>query len=49
MKDRLHRYGLKAKIGHDFFFPTVGVAVKSFLDRNQVDWVDWEEAEKVFR
>jgi high affinity sulfate transporter 1 len=33
VKDRLQRYGLKAKIGHEFFFPTVGVAVKSFLDR----------------
>jgi high affinity sulfate transporter 1 len=46
VKDRLHRYGLRAKIGHDFFFPTVGVAVKAFLDRNDVDWVDWEESSK---
>ena len=37
VKDRLNRYGLKAKIGHDFFFPTVGVAVQAFLDRNHVD------------
>ncbi|MFI5302453.1 MAG: SulP family inorganic anion transporter, partial [Polyangiales bacterium] len=32
VKDRLHRYGLKAKIGHAFFFPTVGVAVRAFLE-----------------
>jgi high affinity sulfate transporter 1 len=44
VKDRLHRYGLKAKIGHDSFFPTIGVAVKAFLERNDVDWTDWEEA-----
>ncbi|MCC7541383.1 MAG: sulfate permease [Deltaproteobacteria bacterium] len=43
VKDRLHRYGLKTTIGADFFFPTLGVAVKAFLDRHQVDWVDWEE------
>lgn len=43
VKDRLERYGLKKKIGHDFFFPTIGVAVKAYLDRNDVAWVDWEE------
>jgi high affinity sulfate transporter 1 len=47
VKDRLCRYGLHAKIGHDFFFPTVGVAVKAFLDRYRVDGVDWEEDAKV--
>jgi high affinity sulfate transporter 1 len=44
VKDRLQRYGLKAKIGRDFFFPTVGVAVKEYLARNAVVWTDWEEA-----
>ena len=42
--DRLRRYGLQAKIGHDFFFPTVGAAVKAFLDRYPVDGLDGEEA-----
>ena len=46
VKDRLQRYGLKAKIGHEFFFPTVGVAVKTFLEKNDVGWVDWEEGAK---
>ncbi|MBL8719538.1 MAG: sulfate permease [Myxococcales bacterium] len=43
VKDRLLRYGLQEKIGHEYFFPTVGVAVKAFLDRNDVQWQDWEE------
>ena len=46
VKDRLQRYGLKAKIGHEFFFPTVGVAVKTYLEKNDVGWVDWEETSK---
>jgi high affinity sulfate transporter 1 len=43
VKDRLERYGLQAKIGREFFFPTVGVAVKAFLERTGVTWVDWED------
>jgi high affinity sulfate transporter 1 len=44
VKDRLHAYGLEKKIGRDFFFPTIGVAVNAFLDRFHVAWVDWEES-----
>jgi len=44
VKDRLERYGLPKLIGREFFFPTIGVAVKAFLDRYGIDWVDWEEA-----
>lgn len=47
VKDRLVRYGLHLKIGREFFFPTLGVAVKAFLDRNDVDWVDWDSAQGV--
>ncbi len=43
VKDRLQRYGLKSKFGRDAFFPTVGVAVKEYLDKNPVEWTDWEE------
>jgi high affinity sulfate transporter 1 len=46
VKDRLNRYGLKAKIGQGFFFPTLGVAVKAFLTQNEVGWTDWEEESK---
>lgn len=45
VKDRLHRYGLAGKIGREYFFPTIGVAVKAFLERNEVEWVDWEESD----
>jgi len=44
VKDRLARYGLEKQIGRELFFPTIGVAVKAFLERNAVTWVDWEEA-----
>ena len=44
VRDRLDRYGLQKQIGRDFFFPTIGVAVKAFLDRYGVAWVDWEES-----
>ena len=44
VKDRLHRYDLTARIGQDRFFPTIGVAVKAFLQTGQVPWVDWEDA-----
>ncbi len=43
VRDRLERYGLKKQIGGGFFFPTIGVAVKAFLEQNDVPWVDWEE------
>jgi MFS superfamily sulfate permease-like transporter len=43
VKDRLARYGLQRRIGREFFFPTIGVAVKAFLDRHPTEWVDWEE------
>jgi high affinity sulfate transporter 1 len=43
VKDRLHRYKLTERIGDDRFFPTTGVAVKAFLAKAQVEWVDWEE------
>ena len=43
VKDRLERYGLQKRIGRDFFFPTIGVAVKAFVARHQATWTDWEE------
>jgi MFS superfamily sulfate permease-like transporter len=44
VKDRLARYGLEKEIGRELFFPTIGVAVKAFLDRHDVRWVDWEDS-----
>lgn len=43
VRDRLERYGLPERIGRDLFFPTVGVAVKAFLEHYAVRWVDWED------
>jgi len=45
VKDRLERYGLRKKIGHAFFFPTIGVAVKAYLRAFEIEWADWEEGE----
>jgi hypothetical protein len=46
VKDRLERYGLHDRIGHAYFFPTLGVAVKAFRQRTGSTWVDWEETEE---
>lgn len=43
VKDRLRRYGLHKTIGGEYFFPTLGVAVKAFLAQHPVEWVDWEQ------
>jgi MFS superfamily sulfate permease-like transporter len=44
VKDRLRRFGLVERIGHERFYPTIGVAVRNFVEEHQVEWVDWEEA-----
>jgi len=43
VKDKLKRFGLLSRLGDDSFFPTVGVAVNSYLEKHSVDWVDWED------
>jgi high affinity sulfate transporter 1 len=43
VKDKLKRFGLFARLGEDFFFPTIGAAVSSYLKTHSVDWVDWED------
>ena len=43
VKDKLKRFGLFARLGEDFFFPTVGSAVSAYLKTHHVDWDDWEE------
>jgi hypothetical protein len=43
VKDKLKRFGLFPQIGEPFFFPTIGVAVSSYLESHKVDWVDWED------
>ena len=43
VKDKLKRFGLFTRFGADFFFPTVGAAVASYLRAYPVDWLDWED------
>jgi MFS superfamily sulfate permease-like transporter len=43
VRDRLRRYGIHDAIGGDRFFPTIGVAVTTYLDETGVDWLDWED------
>ena len=43
VKDKLKRFGLFARLGDETFFPTIGVAVKSYLKTHEVEWQDWEE------
>ncbi|MBO0685184.1 MAG: STAS domain-containing protein, partial [Candidatus Dormibacteraeota bacterium] len=42
VKDRVARYGLMSGLGPEFFFPTLGMAVKEYLRRTGVEWQDWE-------
>lgn len=43
VRDRLSAYGLAERIGTDGFSRTVGEAVRRHVQRNGVDWVDWED------
>jgi len=43
VKDKLKRFGLFARIGEDFFFPTLGSAISRYLERHDVEWEDWED------
>ena len=43
MKDRLRSFGLIEKIGRESFYPTLGVAVRAYVDDSGIDWVDWED------
>ena len=44
VKDQLKRYGLYTKLGTNLFFPTLGRAVDRYVETQQVEWSDWEEA-----
>ena len=43
VKDKLKRFGLFARIGEEFFFPTLGSALSSYLESHDVQWEDWED------
>jgi hypothetical protein len=40
VKDKLKRFGLFPQIGEPFFFPTIGVAVSTYLESHKViGWI----------
>jgi high affinity sulfate transporter 1 len=43
VKDKLKRFGLLAQLGESCFFPTIGAAVSTYLEMNDVEWEDWED------
>ncbi|AGU48189.1 putative sulfate permease SulP [Variovorax paradoxus B4] len=43
VKDKLKRFGLFERLGEAAFFPTLGAAVRRYLETHKVDWVDWED------
>jgi high affinity sulfate transporter 1 len=45
VKDKLKRFGLFSRLGEETFFPTLGVAVGSYLKTFPVEWEDWEDRE----
>jgi len=46
VKDKLKRFGLFSRLGENYFFPTIGAAVASYLESNDVEWEDWEDLVK---
>lgn len=49
VRDRLRRYGIHDAIGIHRFFPTIGVAVSTYLAETGVHWRDWEERQAEHR
>ena len=43
VKDRLKRYALYERFGDDHFYPTIGAAVRAYLDTTGTDWTDGED------
>ena len=43
VKDKLKRFGLFTQFGQEFFFPTLGSAVSTYLATQPAEWVDWED------
>jgi hypothetical protein len=37
---------LFSQLGEQYFFPTIGAAVSSYLEINDVEWEDWEDQAK---
>ena len=46
VKDKLKRFGLFSQLGEQYFFPTIGAAVSSYLEIHDVEWEDWQDQGK---
>jgi high affinity sulfate transporter 1 len=47
VKDKLKRFGLFSQLGEQYFFPTIGAAVSSYLETHDVEWEDWQDQAKL--
>ena len=47
VKDKLKRFGLFSQLGEQYFFPTIGAAVSSYLEIHDVEWEDWQDRVKL--
>jgi MFS superfamily sulfate permease-like transporter len=45
VKDRLERYGLGARFGHERFYPTIGTVVSDYVERTGTTWTDWTDVQ----
>ena len=43
VKDKLKQLEIFGTLGDESFYPTVGAAVKAYLDSHDVNWFDWQE------
>jgi MFS superfamily sulfate permease-like transporter len=43
VRDLLRRYGIEAAIGPERFYPTIGVAVATYLAETGTAWTDWQD------
>jgi len=43
MKDRLRTFGILEQIGREKFYPTLGMAVRTYVEETGVEWIDWED------
>jgi MFS superfamily sulfate permease-like transporter len=46
VRDWLQRYGIHDAVGDHRFFPTIGVAVATYLEETGIDWLDWEDRQR---
>jgi len=43
VKDHLRLYGIYERLGDERFYPTIGSAVRAYVQDHRVPWTDWED------